>query len=76
VWRLFMKIAAASAAMGVAAYYGEAWLHQVLPAPALGARLIRVIGGIGAGLGALALSAWALGIDEFGAALRRLLRRA
>jgi putative peptidoglycan lipid II flippase len=76
VLRLFVKIAVASAIMGAAAYDREAWLHGALPARTILARLVRVAGGIGAGLGTLALAAWALRIEEFRTAMRRVLRRA
>lgn len=79
VLRVLVKIAIASAGMGVAAYYGEAWLHAQLPAQLLHVawlpRLLRVGGGIGAGLAVLALAAWTLRIEEFHAAMRRVLRR-
>jgi putative peptidoglycan lipid II flippase len=74
-----LKISLASAVMGAAAYYAEAGLHAVLPARMMGylivPRILRVLGGIGAGLGTLALAAWALHIDEFRQAMRRLFSR-
>ena len=73
-----VKITAASAVMGVAAYYGESWLHARLPGRWLGLaelpRLARVLGGIGAGLGTLALTAWLLRIEELSQAIHRVLR--
>ena len=79
VGRSLLKISIASAIMGLAAFYTEAWLHGALPAHMLGAaivpRVLRVIGAIGAGLGVLALAAWVLHIDEFRQAMRRLLSR-
>jgi putative peptidoglycan lipid II flippase len=77
------KIAVASFAMGVAAYYAELWLRGVLPDAAampttlgrLGVRSARVFGGIGVGLAVLALASQLLRIDEFQQAVGRLLRR-
>ncbi len=79
VGRSLLKISIASAIMGIAAFYTEAWLHGALPVRMLGAaivpRVLRVLGAIGAGLGVLALAAWVLHIDEFRQAMRRLLSR-
>jgi putative peptidoglycan lipid II flippase len=79
VMRSLLKITIASAIMGVVAYYASAGLDAILPARLLGsvkmARAIGVAGAIGAGMGALALAAWALHIDEFRQAMRRLLSR-
>jgi len=76
---LFAKVAVASAAMGVAAFYGEAWLHAALPEKLAGLvllpRLLRVAGGIGAGLVVLTLAARALGIEEFTTALSRVVAK-
>jgi len=76
---LFLKILVASSAMGVAAYASEAWLHGTLPAT-LGQsaelpRLLRVAGGIAAGLVALAAAARVLRIEEFRMAVRRVISR-
>jgi putative peptidoglycan lipid II flippase len=79
VWRSLVKISIASAVMGVAAYYTDAGLHAVLPGSLMGSallsRLVRVLGAIGAGIGTLALAAWALHIEEFRQAMRPLLGR-
>jgi putative peptidoglycan lipid II flippase len=75
VTRTFLKIAVASVLMGAAAYYAEAGLHRLLPAARFVPRLLRVTGGIGAGLGTLILAAWLLRIEEFQQAMGRLLRR-
>jgi putative peptidoglycan lipid II flippase len=79
VWRSLVKISIASAVMGVAAYYTDAGLHAVLPGSLMGSallsRLVRVLGAIGAGIGTLALAAWALHIEEFRQAMRRLVGR-
>lgn len=75
----FIKIAVASAVMAGAAYYTERWLHAILPAQQLGRaeipRLIRVFGGIGAGIATLAAAATLLRIEEFRQASLRLLSR-
>ena len=79
VWRSFVKISSRRRVMGVAAYYADAGLHAVLPPSLMGylllSRLVRVLGAIGAGIGTLALAAWALHIEEFRQAMRRLLSR-
>ena len=69
------KIAIASAAMGAAAYFAEAGLHRALPQPEFFARLIRVSGGIGAGLATLLAVSWALRIGELLEATRRVMAR-
>jgi len=60
----FAKILAASLVMAGAAYGADAALAGWLPAELMGGtltpRAIRVLGGIGAGVGTLALAAWAL----------------
>jgi putative peptidoglycan lipid II flippase len=76
IGRTLLKVAFASAVMGGAAYAAEAGLHHLMPAPHLVPRLVRVGGGIGAGLGTLAIAAWLLRIEEFQQALGQLLRRA
>jgi putative peptidoglycan lipid II flippase len=70
-----LKILAASIVMGAAAYYSERWLHGLLPDPWWVHRLIRVGGAIGTAMLTLALAAAALRIEEFGQAMRRVLRR-
>lgn len=69
------KILVASAVMGVAAYYAEAWLHHLLPRASLIARAARVGGGVVAGLGTLTLAAAALQIEEFDVAMRRIFSK-
>jgi putative peptidoglycan lipid II flippase len=71
----FGKILVASCVMGVATYLAEAWLADHLASGRLVDRLVRVGGAIGAGIGTLALAAWALGIQEFRAAMARVLGR-
>ena len=75
IGRSFVKIAAASAVMGAAAYYGHAWLHTIFDQPSLLHRLINVIGAIGLALGVLALTAHLLRLEEFGAAMSRVVGR-
>ena len=75
VLRAFLKILIASAVMGVAAYYSEAWLHQLFPDPWWFPRAIRVGGAIGVAFATLALAAVLLRIEEFAQVRRRLLRR-
>jgi putative peptidoglycan lipid II flippase len=71
----FLKILAASAVMGAAAFGAELWLREVFIQPSLAARLIRVFGAIGIGMGTLALAAWALRISEFRQAIMRVLAK-
>jgi putative peptidoglycan lipid II flippase len=75
VTRAFVKILIASAVMGAAAYYTERWLHGLWPDPWWLPRIVRVGGAIAVALGALAVSAVVLRIEEFGQAMRRVLRR-
>jgi putative peptidoglycan lipid II flippase len=75
VFTSFAKIVAASLVMAVAAYYAEAWLHHLLPAPSIAMRAVRVLGAIGLGVGVLAASAMALGLEEFRQAMSRVLSR-
>ena len=69
------KILVASAAMGVAAYFGEAWLHHLMPRASTMARVTRVGGAVAAGLGTLTLAAAALQIEEFDVAMRRIFSK-
>jgi putative peptidoglycan lipid II flippase len=74
----FTKIVVASLVMAAAAYWTERWLRDVLDGVAMSSllsRSIRVFGGIGAGVGTLALAAWALRIEEFQQALTRVIGR-
>jgi putative peptidoglycan lipid II flippase len=75
----FAKILLASLAMAAAAFWTDAALGGWLPPDLMGgsliARALRVLGGIAAGLAVLALSAWALRIDEFRQAMARLVSR-
>jgi putative peptidoglycan lipid II flippase len=71
IGRTLLKIAVASAVMGAAAYYAEAGLHHLLAEPRLVPRLVRVGGGIGAGLCTLMIAAWLLRLEEFLHALKK-----
>lgn len=73
--RVFLKIAAASAVMGLASYFTEAQLHTWFPAATLLPQLIRVTGGIAAGLGVLMVAAHFLHIEEFRQATDRVLKK-
>jgi len=70
-----VKTLIASLVMGAAAYFTEVGLHALLPGETFLVRLIRVVAAIAAGLGVFALSASALGIEEFMVAMRRILIR-
>ena len=61
--------------MGAATFGVEAFLADLFASSGVVDRLIRVAGAILAGLAALAVSAWALGIREFQAAMARVLGR-
>ena len=74
----FAKILMASLLMAVVAYGTERWLAERLagaPIPRLVSRLVGVFGAIAAGIGALALAAWALRIEEFQQAMARVFAR-
>lgn len=71
-WSL-LKITLASLIMALAAYETEAWLRDVIAGPSVISRLVRVVVSIGAAVGVLALSAWALRIEEFRQAIARIL---
>jgi len=70
-----VKITIASCVMGVAAFYLEVGLHHLLPGQWLLPRLVRVAGAIGAALAVLGFAAHVLRIQEFGAALQRVVSR-
>jgi hypothetical protein len=75
VLRSFAKILVASVIMAVVAWWVEAHLRIAFPAISTWVRLMRVGTAIGTGIGALALAAWALRIDEFHQALGRITDR-
>ena len=65
----------AAVVMAVAAFYAERALHAALPDPWWLARLVRVAGGILAGLAVLGAMVAVLRIQEFAAAMQGVLRR-
>jgi putative peptidoglycan lipid II flippase len=69
------KILVASLVMGVATFFAEGQLHAMFPAERFAMHLIRVTGGIAAGLGTLAVAAWVLRIQEFHAAVDKVMGR-
>lgn len=73
--RSFAKISIASAVMAAAAFWAEQSLHAWLTTPSLFVRIVRVSGGIAAGLGVLALMAHLLRIEEFRIAMGRVVGR-
>ncbi len=75
ILRTLVKTSVAAAAMGVAAYYAQAWLQTVFTEPHTVHRLVRVGGAIGVALAVLAGTAHLLRIEEFGAAMSRVLGR-
>jgi putative peptidoglycan lipid II flippase len=71
----FAKITGASLLMGLAAHLAAAWLTTLTPDGGELAKMVRVFGGITAGVLVLAGSARLLRIDEFNDAAGRVLRR-
>jgi len=71
----FVKVSIAALVMAAVAWGTEHALATAIPSPSLLAKLVRVAGGIGAGVVALALAARALGIAEFNEAMRAVLSR-
>ena len=71
----FLKILAASLAMGLAAHLTVAWAEVVLPGGSTLIRAIRVFAAIGAGVAVLVAVARLLRIEEFDEAFHRVLRR-
>lgn len=72
---VFVKMLVASSIMGVAAYFTEAQLHAWLPETSIPNMIIRVAGGIGAGLITLVIAAHLLRIQEFRQATDRVLKK-
>ena len=70
-----LKTCVAAAVMGVAAYFTEAWLLAQFAEPQVWHRLLRVGGAIGVALAVLAATAHLLRLEEFGAAMSRVLGR-
>ncbi len=71
----FLKILAASAAMGVAAHLTIVWIEHVMPGTSVLLKAVRVFAAIAAGVAVLIATAHLLRIEELGEALRRVLRR-
>jgi putative peptidoglycan lipid II flippase len=71
----FSKVVLAAVFMAAVAWSGERWLEVAAPGNVLALKLIRVAGGIGIGLGGLALAARVLRISEFDEALRAIKAR-
>lgn len=71
----FAKILAASVLMGVAGFFAESWLRAILPGDTVVIRAARVGTTIAASLAALAGAAWILRIQEFHAAVARVVSR-
>jgi putative peptidoglycan lipid II flippase len=71
----FLKILAASAAMGVAAHGTIVLAEAALPGTSVFIKAVRVFAAIGAGVAVLVAVARVLRIEEFGEAMRRVLRR-
>ncbi|MEZ5318011.1 MAG: murein biosynthesis integral membrane protein MurJ [Vicinamibacterales bacterium] len=72
---VFARILLASLVMAVAAAGAESALHAWLPQPSTVARVVRVAGGVGAGVAVLLLVSMALRIEELRVAVARVLRR-
>ena len=75
VTQTFVKIGAASAVMGAAAYYAHAWLAGLVGTASDMPRAIAVTGAIGAGVAALAVAAKIVRLAEFEDAMNAVLRR-
>jgi putative peptidoglycan lipid II flippase len=75
ILRTFVKSCIASAAMGIAAHYSHVWLRSMLPQPHDLQRAVCVAGSIGIALAVLAASAHLLRMEEFGAAMSRIIGR-
>jgi putative peptidoglycan lipid II flippase len=77
-WRVlvaFLKIAGASALMGLAAYFMNQWLAGELPGRGELVKLVRLAASMATGVIVLLLSARLLRIAEFDEALARVLQR-
>lgn len=75
LWVTFLKILAASIAMGAAAHLAVAGLAIALPGSSTLARGLRVAGAMLAGIAVLGLAARALRLEELSQAIDRLMRR-
>jgi putative peptidoglycan lipid II flippase len=72
---VFARLLIASGLMGAAAYGADAGLHHLLPHVSFVTKLIRVGGGITAGVATLIVAAHLLHIDEFRQATDRVIKR-
>jgi len=75
ILRSLAKICAASAVMGVTAFFMDAWLVRTLPGESLTVQVLRLGATIGASLGVLALAAYGLRVREFHESLGLILRK-
>lgn len=73
-WSLF-KIAIGSLAMAAAASWADGWLRAMWPGTGEIVRALRVGATIAIAVGALAVAAWVLRIDEFRMAMARIRAR-
>jgi len=71
----FVRIVLASAVMGAVATLVDRWLATMLPPRPIVWQIVHVGADIAAALGALALAAWMLRIQEFNDSIQMVLRR-
>lgn len=71
----FVRIVAASAAMGAVAMLMDRWLSKALPSPAIAWQIVRVAVDIGAAIATLAVAAWILRVHELNESLQMVFRR-
>ena len=71
----FVRIIAASAAMGVAAAAVDGWAAQALPGDHIAAQVVRVSLAIGVAIAVLATAAWILRVREFNEGMALVMRR-
>ena len=69
------RISIASVPMAAGAWYSHAWLTTAVPGDGDVAHAIEVFAAIVAALGVLAAAAWALRVQEFAAAMSRIVGR-
>jgi len=72
LWWSLGKIGLASAVMGLAAWTGERWLHELLPGETLLLRGFRLFTTIAVSMSVLGVAAWLLRIEEFQQAVARI----
>jgi putative peptidoglycan lipid II flippase len=71
----FVRIVIASAVMGAVAMMVDRWLGNILPPRPIVWQIVHVGADIATALGALALAAWMLRIQEFNDSVQMVLRR-